>query len=330
MRDSRIGTSFVNPLTDIHQIHKIPVMKKYLLITLLTPFILMSCNKGKIQDLEKRNSELTSQSQLQDSLLNEFMTSFNEFESNLEKIKEKEDLIAMTSEDPEMRKDGKEKILGDIDMINELLDRNRQIIDELSEKLAGSEAKLGEFRRMYKRLKNQLAEKDAEIAGMKEELETMNYAVQTLGRRIDTLQRFNTNLSSSNQTQTARISEQDAWIAEQESKINSQTESLNTAYFIAGTAKELKSNNILTKDGGFIGIGSAKKLKTDFNEEAFTKVDITDFNKIPVDTKKAQILTTHPSGSYTFNEEGKKIESLEITDPEQFWKTSKYLVVVLN
>ncbi|MEZ4825231.1 MAG: hypothetical protein R3C61_02895 [Bacteroidia bacterium] len=63
---------------------------------------------------------------------------------------------------------------------------------------------------------------------------------------------------------------------------------------------------------------------------AFTAIDITKVSSIPFDSKKAELLTSHPSDSYVFNQENKKITSLEITNPEKFWKASKYLVVVTD
>ena len=112
----------------------------------------------------------------------------------------------------------------------------------------------------------------------------------------------------------------DQTIHQKDSAIAVKTEKLNTGFFIAGTSKELKSKNIITKNS----------LKQDFNEKVFTQIDISKTNSFPVDSKKASLLTSHPSDSYVFNKDENKIESLQITDPERFWKTSRYLVVVLN
>ena len=38
-------------------------------------------------------------------------------------------------------------------------------------------------------------------------------------------------------------------------------------------------------------------------------------------------MTSHPEGSYTFVKEGKVITELSITNPEEFWSVSKYLVI---
>jgi chromosome segregation ATPase len=292
---------------------------KYFLIVILAA-TLFGCNNGKIKKLEEENTALIEQTAQKDSLLNDFMSAFNDFESNLELIKEKESLISMNSEDSEMRVNQKENILSDIQMINQLLDDNKAIISDLTSRLESSDAKLGEFRRMVSRLKKQLETKDTEITTLKDNLASMDFTIENLNRRIDTLNRATENLAAQTMEQSEQISEMDATIAEKDSAITEQIEKLNTGFFIAGTSKELKSKNIIVK----------KSLKQDFNEKVFTRIDISEINSIPVDSKKASLLTNHPSDSYVFNKDDNKIESLEITDPERFWKTSKYLVVVLN
>ncbi|HCT70119.1 MAG TPA: hypothetical protein DF409_02750, partial [Bacteroidales bacterium] len=69
--------------------------------------------------------------------------------------------------------------------------------------------------------------------------------------------------------------------------ISEQTEELNTAYYVIGTKKELRDQNIITMEGGFAGIGRNKKMKEDFNQDYFTRVDITQLKSIPVLRKKA-------------------------------------------
>ncbi|NTU65546.1 MAG: hypothetical protein HGB05_19635, partial [Chloroflexi bacterium] len=72
-------------------------------------------------------------------------------------------------------------------------------------------------------------------------------------------------------------------------------------------------------------------LIQDFADSSFTQVDITEVKSIPVNTKDAKLITEHPSESYEFIREGKdKIASLEIKDPAEFWKISKYAVVELS
>ena len=49
--------------------------------------------------------------------------------------------------------------------------------------------------------------------------------------------------------------------------------------------------------------------------------------KIPLYSKSVEMLTTHPEGSYFFEEDAKEQKVLKITNPAEFWSISKYLVI---
>lgn len=295
--------------------------KKYLIILILLASVLFSCNKAKIAELELQNSQLSEQTQQKDSLLNDFVSSFETFQQNLDLIKEREALVNMSNENPEMRKESKDQILQDIQTINELLAQNESIINDLTQKLEASEGKTNEFRKMVNQLKKQLATKDEEVASLKTNLADLDFSIETLNRRVETLADAATNLNQQNEQQSALLSEQEQALNTQTEKLNEQTTKLNTAYYIAGSTKELKDRKVLD---------SKTKLSGNLSESAFTSIDITKISSIPVDAKKAELLTSHPSDSYVFNQEDKKITSLEITNPAKFWKASKFLVLVTD
>ncbi len=303
-------------------------MKKLgILVTTVTLMLsLISCNQKKLDQLESRNSELSDINTLQDSLLNDFMMYFNEFEDNLEMIKEREAIISMSTTDPEFQEDRKGKVLEDIQLINSLLVQNRSIIDSLSQKLEGSEGRVREFRRTIARLNKRLDDKSSEVDNLKGKLEEMNFAVTSLNAKVDTLSRVSSSLRQRSANQLAQIEKQEGRISEQSEKIAFQTKSLNTAFYVTGTSKELKDQNVIDNT-------RAKTISATFDASAFTKIDITAVQEIPlVEAKKAKLLSVHPEGSYVFQENtgSKSVESLKITQPEKFWSTSKYLVVVVN
>ncbi|MEM7656038.1 MAG: hypothetical protein AAF399_07915 [Bacteroidota bacterium] len=305
-------------------------MKHSLFILLSISLLAFGCNQGKIDKMSSANQQLQAEVQLQDSLLNDFMGAFNEFENNLDLIKEKEGMITLESAGAEMRKPGKEEVINDLEAIDELMERNRQLIAELNERVESAEGEKNQFRRMVNRLNKQMKERDAEIGGLKEELVALNYEVELLNRKADTLNLANAQLKEIRLAQTSRLEQQRGELDNLQGQLNEQEEVMNTAFVLAASAKELKDKNILTKEGGFLGIGATKKLNEDFDASAFESINIQETYRIPVESKRAKLLTQHPEDSYVFNEEGNKLESLEITDPERFWKHSKYLVVVLN
>jgi hypothetical protein len=120
-------------------------------------------------------------------------------------------------------------------------------------------------------------------------------------------------------------------VAQKEEKIKAQTYEMNKAFFACGTYKQLKAKGLLTKEGGFIGLGKTKTLASSFPDSSFKQIDVTVMKSIPVNSKSAKLISEHPANSYQFiRDKDKNIESIEITDPAQFWKISKYAVVEVN
>ena len=306
-------------------------MKTTLYTSLLAVgLILSSCNGEEIDRLTKQNQMLAATQASQDSLLNDYLSAFNTFEENLEAIKARENIISDASQDSESEGDTKEKILNDISQINDLLMQNKSIIDDLNDRLDRTEGDQSQLRRLITRLESQLVEKDQEIAVLKEELVEMNFAAESLNRRLDTMQYAREQLVYLTSNQEMRLSAQDSTISDQRGLIDIQTQEMNKAFYAVGTAKELKNQNVITTEGGFIGIGGSKVLHPDFNEEAFTQIDITETGNITFDNKKVRVVTYHPSETYELTEVDNRITSLEILDPEKFWEVSKYLVVVTD
>jgi RIO-like serine/threonine protein kinase len=142
---------------------------------------------------------------------------------------------------------------------------------------------------------------------------------------------MNENIASLNGTITRMQGEMDTMKMDNMNKaqeITAKTTQLNTAYYTVGNYKSLRDKKVLSKQGGFLGIGKQKSVVPDFNQEAFTQIDLTTLRTIEINSKEAKLVSTHPSGTYSLKKENEKITALEITDPEKFWKASKYLVVV--
>ena len=71
-------------------------------------------------------------------------------------------------------------------------------------------------------------------------------------------------------------------------------------------------------------------LKGNFNKEYFTKIDYRIDKEVKFYSKSAKMLTAHPSSSYELTRDANKQYSLRITNPDLFWSTSKYLVVLVK
>lgn len=283
-------------------------MKKLIYLIAFLPFA-VSCGNGN------KNGVLSAEDSLravsggqavrihdQDSSIQSFIEGYNEIQNNLDVIKEKEKIVTENSKDPEMRKNKQEQIVADIQAMYDAMNKNKQRLASMSKKLKDANNKNAELEKFIQRLTADIEQKDAQINDLKDQLEKMNVAMTNL----------NTNYQEEVQASQAK------------------TEKLNTGYYAFGTAKELIKNNVLTKEGGFIGIGKSQKVKEDFNKDYFTKIDISSVNEIPLGAKKAKLITTHPAGSYKIEGADGKAEKLVITNADEFWSASRYLVIVIE
>jgi len=284
-------------------------MKKYFLL-LLVPVFFLSCGreaKKKAEDLQAKNDSLLSQTLQKDEAINEFVRSINEIQGTLDTIKMKENVINLsTDRGGELKLSAKEQIKSDIQTIYGMMQKNKQTIAALTKKLKSANMNVIELQKMVERLNKDLAMKAQEIEDLRAKLNKMNISIELANLKIDTLSKTVKNQGDKLQDQGQTIAAQD--------------EALNTAYYVIGTSKELKKN----------GVVKSGEILADFNKELFTKIDIRKVTEISILSKKAKILSNHPSSSYKFNGDKKIIQSLQINDYKAFWTNSKYLVIMVN
>jgi len=289
-------------------------MKRLLFV--LSVVVLTSCgqHKKEIARMQATQDSLAQLGVQKDASILEFMSAMNEIQSNLDSIKAIEKIVSVqTSSGTEMKADAKKRIIAEIAEINSLLQKNKELSKSLQGKLRNSNLKIAEFEKMVASLNKQMAEKDTAIAALSKELESLHIDVAGLNERIQTM-----------------TVENEQAIQEKNRAFEEQTNVMNIAYYAFGTKKELEEKNVIDKEGGVLGIGKTIKMKKDFNKDYFMKVDIRDFKELPLNVKKAQVITVHPAGSFHMNGGSKKVESLVIDQPEEFWKASKYLLVVVD
>lgn len=287
---------------------------KRILFAAICSLVLASCGNEPNAELEKLKAEkeaIEREAASKDSMINSFMESLNDIEENLSQVKQKQGAIATTakSDQAELQGSAKDRINEDINFINDLMEENKRKLANLQTKLKNTNVKLAEFEKMIARLTEQMAERDAEIVSLKEQLAAMNIQITERDAAIATLQ-----TESAGKTQT----------------IEQQNARINTAYYAVGTFKELRDNKVVNKEGGFLGIGKKRMLSSDFNQDYFTQIDISKTTSIPINAKDAKVITNHPSSSYKLDMDKKTVRSLIITNPESFWRSSKYLVVTVD
>lgn len=260
--------------------------------------------------MEDQRVTFTNELSQRDSTLNDWLASFNEIENNLRMIREKEKLISVNTSGAEVSKDKRNQILEDIKSINTLLDENKKKIAQLNSQLKKSGGQITELKTRIASLEESMKTYETEIAELKTTLANKNFEI---GQLNETVVALNDTLTQKQET------------------ISSQTYKLHQAYIISGTYKDLKEKGLLSKEGGFLGIGRKEAIKEDFSDTLFKEIDITQTLTIPVNSKEMKLITEHPSGSYEVVKEGDNMVSyIAIKNPDEFWRISKYAVVELK
>lgn len=267
-------------------------------------------HKMEVDRLNRYNDSLVSVTAMRDSVINDFMASFNEIEQNLDSIASTQEKIEGTMEQGQLRGTAKDRIREDIQAINKMMAENRDKVAELSKKLKRSNSKLAQFEKTVARLNNQIAEQDTQMYALNERINGLNMEIATLNSTIDTLNYVKTTQSDT---------------------IARQVERLHTAFYVVGDEDELKNRQIITERGGVLGFGKTPVVASQLKDKEFTKIDYTATLTIPVQSKDedVKIATEHPATSYTLEKDNEgKVTNLKINNPDEFWSISKYLVVM--
>jgi len=259
--------------------------------------------------MEEQKTSFTEQLTARDSMINEWLTAFDEIERDLNTIKEKENLITMKSSDSEFTKARKDQIIEDIRSINTLLEANKKRIASLSAQLKQSGSQIKGLQARIETLEASVKQYETEIADLKTVLGEKDIEIGQLNTRMYALQDT---------------------ISRQVEQINDKTYNLNKAFIVYGTFKDLKEKGLVDKEGGFLGLGRKESLVEDFSDSLFEEIDATQMRTIPVNSRNVKLITDHPTDSYALVPEGEnRIAYIEIKDPQEFWKISKYAVVEL-
>lgn len=294
-------------------------MKKqiYYLMRLLPFFLIVlvvsSCQKYKkeIESLSASKDSIQGVVNERETKIVEYIGSFNEIQNNLDSIKRLQKIMDVNLSNPngEVTQTDKDKIIEDINLINNLLNENKKMVESLRSKLKKSNLRITELEQMIVSYQRLVEEKDAEISVLRSEIEKMQIDIQQLNEQVTTLA-----------DEGQRKSE----------TIEKQKDEMHTAYYCFGTKEELIANNVVEKIGGVIGMGKTLRIKKDFNKDYFMKVDTRKFSEVVLAAKKAEFVSTHPEGSFHFVGDEKTIESLVIDQSDEFWKASRFMVIVIE
>jgi len=285
-------------------------MKKLSILAVCALAIVSCKNEAPKQDLmmtQLRDSLNTIIAQ-KDTEINDMIATFGDIEEGFREITEAQSRVTLAQQGEGTN--SAKRIKENMQFIQQTMRQNKELINKLKQQLRDSSFKSEELKKLIDNMQQQLQEKEAQMQALREELDKKDIHIAELDETVANLNTDVNQLTEETTQKSQTISQQD--------------KQLHTAWFVFGTKDELKKQNILTKDGMF---SKTRLLEKDFNKDYFTKIDIRIDKEIKLYSKSAEMLTSHPSSSYTLAPDANKQYVLRITDPDLFWSTSKYLVI---
>lgn len=290
-------------------------MKKILLaLGLIVMVVAYGCGKKEMEQ------KLVNQKAIQDSVqaaldaknaeLEGLFEQLNSIESDLDIVTNKySDVSTLKNTGGEISGDRRSKITSQIQDINEILAQNKQKISELTSKLQKSNNNNKQLTAFIEKLQARIAEQEEELQLMTTELQKKNITIAGLNKNVEEL----TNQNREKDEHILRVEDE-----------------RNTVYYIIGTKQQLRDKGIISQSGGFLGIGKKTNIASDSDLSNYTKIDARRIKHIILPGHKTQILTSHPSSSYTLEGGADKATALDITDVSAFWAKSKFLVILVK
>jgi chromosome segregation ATPase len=283
-------------------------MKK-LFILAVGAIAMASCNQDKVKQAEKaalmQRDSLEQIIAQKDNEINDMMTTLSDIEEGFREITEAQSRVVLAKQGEGTNT--KQRIKENMQFIQAAMKQNKELINKLKQQVRESSVKGTELKKIIDNLTQQMETKDKQLQTLREELDRKDIHIAELDEKVADLNTNVTNLTADN--------------TEKQQTINTQDKALHTGWFVFGTKKELKEQNILS---------SGEVLRSNFNKDYFTKIDIRIDKEIKLYSKSAEILTSHPASSYTLQRDANKQYVLRITNPEAFWATSKYLVILVK
>jgi hypothetical protein len=279
-------------------------MKKWM-FCLMVPMVLTACNykTDAYKSLEQEKDSLLLEEQKKTAQLNQVLAVMNLIEDNFTQIKEAENFVTFQTGQEQLTDDSMQRVVENLDLIKTTLTDNRKQIETLKKQLARSKSSTRDLNKLVERLKSQVEEHTQLITKLREELALKDIRIAELDQLVTEL---NTNLADSQEK-----------ISQKEQTISSQETQLNKVWYVFGTRKELKEQEIFTRNG---------LLEEGFNKGYFLETDARNLKEIPLYSKKAKLLTNHPASSYVLERINEYLV-LKIINSNKFWEISHYLVI---
>jgi hypothetical protein len=276
--------------------------------------LLTACvqNSSEYKQLQAENDSLKVENTRYVAEMNDMLATLNDIEADIQAIRDAENYLNIQG-GGEITPNTHQQMKENMQLIGQTLKKNKEQLRLLEDKLKQSNIQSSALTKTINRLTSELDQKATMIAVLQEDLEKRNIRIRELDQQVASLTEDVEGLARTASSQAETLKEQE--------------KTLNTAYYCFGTAKELKSQKILTGGGLF---SKAKVMQGDFNRDYFISIDLREVTEIALFAAKARLKSNHPAGSYEFVKDEDKNLTFKITDAKAFWSLGKYLVIEVD
>ena len=258
----------------------------------------------------KANDSLSTIINNKDAELDSLFATLNQIEENLAAVNSRYNKIQeLRQANIEGQPNVKNQINEQISNIESLMAANKQKLTNLQAKINKEGNESTRLQELVNRQEERIAAQETQIAELLTELENNKVLIKKLNQDVS-------DLTASNQ--------------EKDQYIQRQTSEANRAYYVVGTYSDLNEAGIVNKAGGFIGIGRHQGTNSEMPLDRFTQIDRTKVTTIPINMKKAIVVSKHSENSYELvmdENDPKMVSYLRILNPAKFWEQTRFLVI---
>ncbi|MCQ2229318.1 MAG: hypothetical protein MJZ13_06190 [Bacteroidales bacterium] len=281
-------------------------MKKTLVSAIAAVLAMTACvSKEQAEKMQHTIDSLRDVNDLKDSSMGLLAETMADIQTNLNTIKEKEGIISVSLAEGSTQS----QIQSDLEAIHTALEANKKKVANLQAQLSKSTKNNKELQGIISVLNAQIEQQNNEIAKLNTMLEEKNIEIGFLNNAVIKLS------STTDSLATLKANVDD--------KLAEATDNLETGFYIVAEKSVLKEKGLLET-----GLFKGKKVTGNVDDKLFTKINITEVSALPLNVKKAQVVSAHPEASYSLDKDEEGFITLNIHDKSAFWNTSKYLIII--
>lgn len=285
-------------------------MKKILSAAVVGLLFLAACNNhnGEENMDSIRLAEMEAQYQQATNFNDSLLLLMGDIYAGLDSINAQEGLLITPGIGD--KADRREEIRDNLSAIRMRLEQNKRLLAELEKKANAANANSVVLQRTIDQMKEHIAAQDARIDELTSQLASASDSITTLNVKVEETQQ--------------QLADETLAKEEAEAQYVAAENAANTVYYVIGTNKQLKDWKVLEKRF----LGPTRVMQGDnINYKCFKSADKRTLTSIPTGAKNVEIKSYNDPDSYVIEGGKNDYKTIKITNPEQFWQKTPYLVI---